>query len=161
MKQSIPFILLMLLLSACDNQSVKIADEKSTFSLDSVRADIEANNNNFITAFAKNDSALFVSLFTKEGCLMPDGAPKMCGPEALYGFLKGGIQMGIAGLKLTIIEVTGGPELVSEEGVYELSDKDGKSMEKGKFLVTWKQEDGTWKRYRDTWNAEPLTPPAQ
>lgn len=160
MKQVISFLLFVLILSACSNQSAKNVEATSAFNIDSVRAQIEVNKDNFIKAFATGDSALFVSLFTKDGCLMPDGAPKMCGPEALYAFLKGGIEMGIGGMKLDIVEVTGGPELVSEEGVYQILDKEGKSVESGKFLVTWKQENGVWKRYRDTWNAETPTPQA-
>jgi ketosteroid isomerase-like protein len=160
MKQTISLLFLVLIVSACTNQSEKNAETTSTFNIDSVRAQIELNKDNFIKSFATGDSALFVSLFTKDGCLMPDGAPKMCGPAALYAFLKGGIEMGIGGMKLDIIEVTGGPELVSEEGVYQLMDKEGKSVESGKFLVTWKQEDGVWKRYRDTWNAETPAPAA-
>ncbi len=160
MKQTISFLLFVLILSACSNQSEKNVETTSAFNIDSVRAQIETNKENFIKAFATGDSALFVSLFTKDGCLMPDGAPKMCGPEALYAFLKGGIEMGIGGMKLDIVEVTGGPELVSEEGVYQILDKEGKSVEAGKFLVTWKQENGVWKRYRDTWNAETPVPQA-
>lgn len=160
MKQTISFLLFVLILSACSNQSEKNVETTSAFNIDSVRAQIEVNKDNFIKAFATGDSALFVSLFTKDGCLMPDGVPKVCGPEALYAFLKGGIEMGIGGMKLDIVEVTGGPELVSEEGVYQILDKEGKSVEAGKFLVTWKQEDGVWKRYRDTWNAETPAPPA-
>jgi len=158
MKQTISFLLFVLILSACSNQPEKNIETTSAFNIDSVRAQIETNKDNFIKSFATGDSALFVSLFTKDGCLMPDGAPKMCGPEALYAFLKGGIEMGIGGMKLDIVEVTGGPELVSEEGVYQILDKEGKSVESGKFLVTWKQEDGVWKRYRDTWNAETPAP---
>ena len=158
MKQIISFLLFVLIISACSNQSEKNFDTNLTFNIDSVKAQIEVNKDNFIKAFATGDSALFVSLFTKDGCLMPDGAPKMCGSEALYAFLKGGIEMGIGGLKLDIVEVTGGPELVSEEGVYQIMDKEGKSVEAGKFLVTWKQENGVWKRYRDTWNAETPAP---
>ncbi len=161
MKQTIFFLVSLLILSACSNPSGKDVETGTAFNIDSARADIEANKDNFIKAFATGDSALFVSLFTKDGCLMPDGAPKMCGPEALYAFLKGGIEMGISNLQLDIIEVTGGPELVSEEGVYKILDKDGKAIEAGKFLVTWKQEEGVWKRYRDTWNAETPAPPAK
>lgn len=160
MKQTISLLLFILLLAACSNQSEKAVEANVTFNIDSVKAQIEVNKDNFIKAFATGDSALFVSLFTKDGCLMPDGAPKMCGPAALYAFLKGGIEMGIAGMKLDIIEVTGGPELVSEEGVYQILDKEGKAVESGKFLVTWKQEEGVWKRYRDTWNAETPAPTA-
>lgn len=158
MKQTISLLFLVLIVSACTNQSEKNTETTSTFNIDSVRAQIELNKDNFIKSFATGDSALFVSLFTKDGCLMPDGAPKRCGPEALYAFLKGGIEMGIGGMKLDILEVIGGPELVSEEGVYQILDKEGKSVESGKFLVTWKQEDGVWKRYRDTWNAETPAP---
>lgn len=161
MNKLITLAALMLAIVSCKSHT-ESEQTNAAFNLDSVRTAIEANNKQFAEAFAKNDSALFVSLFTKDGCLMPDAAPKMCGPEALTAFLRGGIEMGMVGMNLTIVELTGGPELVAEEGLYEVLAKDGMVVEKGKFIVTWKQEDGVWKRYRDIWNSEtPPPPPAK
>jgi ketosteroid isomerase-like protein len=41
-------------------------------------------------------------------------------------------------------------------------DSAGNKLEKGKFIVLWKQEKGIWKMYRDIWNsdASPLPTPS-
>ena len=93
---------------------------------------------------------------------MPDGgAPKMCGAEGLSQFLAMAKGLGVADIKLSTVEVIGGKELVSEEGTYVVLAADGSTIDKGKFLVTWKQENGTWKKYRDIWNTDTPPPPAK
>ena len=149
------------LLFAC-NQPASTADAANDFNLDSVKAAIDANNHHFSEAVVKGDSALFVSGYTKDGCVMPDGgAPKMCGAEGLSQFLAMAKGLGVADIKLSTVEVIGGKELVSEEGTYVVLAADGSTIDKGKFLVTWKQENGTWKKYRDIWNTDTPPPPAK
>jgi ketosteroid isomerase-like protein len=33
-------------------------------------------------------------------------------------------------------------------------DKDGKQIDKGKYIVLWKKEDGKWKLFRDCYNSD-------
>ena len=144
---------------AC-NQPAATKDTTGSFNLDSVKVAIAANNKTFSEAIEKGDSALFVSSYTTDGCVMPNGgAPKMCGSEGLSKFFGMAKQMGINSVKLTTTEVLGGKELVSEEGLYEIVDKVGNTTDKGKFIVTWKEEKGTWKKYRDIWNSDMPPPP--
>jgi ketosteroid isomerase-like protein len=146
------------IIMAC-NQPAGTKDAVGSFNLDSVKAAIAANNDAFTRSIEKGDSALFVSLYTADGCVMPDGgAPKMCGAEGLSQFFGMAGKMGIHSIKLTTTEVIGGKELVSEEGAYEIIGDAGKTLDKGKFIVTWKEEKGTWKKYRDIWNTD--MPPA-
>ena len=84
---------------------------------------------------------------------------RMTGTAAITGFFSGGYALGIRNGKLTTEEVMGGPEVVSESGKYIISDSAGKTMDEGKYMVLWKQENGKWKMYRDIWNSD-LPPPA-
>jgi len=43
---------------------------------------------------------------------------------------------------------------ITEEGVFEINLKDGKQIDKGKYVVVWKKEDGKWKLYRDMSNTD-------
>jgi hypothetical protein len=39
---------------------------------------------------------------------------------------------------------------------------DGKVLDKGKYIVIWKKEDGTWKLHRDIWTTSvPPAPPQE
>jgi ketosteroid isomerase-like protein len=60
--------------------------------------------------------------------------------------------MGVINVSLTTEEVMGGPEVVIETGTYELSGIANKSLDKGKFVVAWKKEDGKWKMQRNIFN---------
>lgn len=33
-------------------------------------------------------------------------------------------------------------------------DKDGKQLDKGKYIVLWKKEEGKWKLFRDCYNSD-------
>lgn len=147
------------LVLAC-NQPAGTKEAAGSFNLDSVKAAIDANNAVLVAAIKKGDSASFVSCYTKDGCIMSSNMPKACGPGDMGKFLTGLRQMGIENLKITATEVFGGKELISEEGIFEILTNDGKTMDKGKYIVTWKQEDGKWKKYRDIFNSDMPPPPS-
>jgi ketosteroid isomerase-like protein len=143
------------MLIACNQHQTTPTPITPGFSLDSAKAAIDANNRAFTESIEKGDSLLFISGYATDGCVIPDGGmPKMCGKDGLAKFYAYVRSMSVASIKLTTTEVTGGEELVSEEGNYDVIAKDGSSIDKGRFLVTWKKESGTWKKYRDIWNSE-------
>jgi ketosteroid isomerase-like protein len=39
-------------------------------------------------------------------------------------------------------------------GLFEVSSKDGNQLDKGKYLVLWKKENGKWKLHRDISNID-------
>jgi len=53
----------------------------------------------------------------------------------------------------------GDEEMVVEEGEYTFRDKDGNQLDKGKYIVLWKPEDGKWKLFRDCYNSDLPLPP--
>jgi ketosteroid isomerase-like protein len=135
------------------------AAQADSFSLDSVKAAIAASNATFGDGFATGDSVAFASHYTTDGCISPSNFPKMCGSAAIMAYFNGGYKMGIRGIKLSTEEVMGGKEGVIETGQYEIFADKNMSIDKGKFIVMWKQENGKWKMYRDVWNTDlPATP---
>ena len=153
MKNMIIPILAVLFFMSCNEVKEEKIVEKS-FDLAPVKAAIEASNKTYGDAFVKGDSALMIAKYTKDGCIMPEGAPKMCGAEGLGAFFAvGHKQMGIKNVKLTTEEVMGSGDVVVETGTYDLIGAGDKSMDKGKYVVAWKQEDGKWKMHRDMFNS--------
>lgn len=148
------------LLAACGESATTKEAATPAFNMDSVKVAIDANNAALISSMKSNDSATFVSLYTKDGCIMAEHAPSFCGSAGLAQFLAGTQQMGLTDMKLTVTEIIGDNTLVSEEGTYELIGKEGVTIDKGKYIVTWKKEDGVWKKYRDIFNTNmPMVPP--
>ena len=148
----------MALLVALNIVSCKDADKAtaatSTFNMDSVKSAIAASNKSYGECFAKGDSTGFVSHYTKDACIYVSNMPRMCSPAAIAGFFNMGCKMGIKGLDLTTEELIGGKDGVAEIGKYNMKDSAGNSMDKGKFIVVWKEEDGKWKMHRDIWNSD-------
>ena len=159
MKNIIIPILAVLFFTSCN----EVKEEKivgKSFDLAPVKAAIEASNKTYGDAFVKGDSALMIAKYTKDGCIMPAGAPKLCGAEGIGGFFSiAKNQMGIKNVKLTTEEVLGSGDVVVETGTYDLIGAGDKSIDNGKYVVAWKQEGGQWKMHRDIFTSS-VAPPA-
>ena len=152
-------VCLVIFFSSCNNESAKTG--AGVFSLDSAKAAIAASNNIFGASFTTGDSTAFVNCYASDGCIYNANMPKQCGAQAINGFFNVGYQFGIRKIALTTEEVMGGKEAVVETGKYEVFIANNVSVEKGKFVVIWKEENGKWKMFRDIWNSDaPAPPPA-
>lgn len=154
MKKLLFISITVLAFAQCKTEQKK---ETTVFSLNAAKVAIAESNKTYGEGFAKGDSSLFINKYSKDGCIMPANAPKLCGSQAIGMFFKGAKSNGVQNINLTTEEVMGGPEVVVETGTYELLGVANKSLDKGKFVVAWKMEDGKWKMHRDifTTNAAP------
>lgn len=162
MKQFLGLLLIastITLLSACNNEVAKTEPVAAVFSLDSVKAAIEASNKVFGECWATGDSVRFAGCYTTDACINPPNLPRMCGSKAITAFFNGGYQMGVRNIKITTEEVMGEAGGVAEMGTYEMFGDKNMSLDKGKFIVVWKQENGKWKMHRDVWNSDTTPPP--
>jgi len=153
------------LLFSCNSETTKTTEPAaataSSFNLDSAKAAIAASNASYGNCFATGDSAKMVSLYTSDACIYPSNMPKMCGSQSINAFFNGGYKMGIRNIKLTTAEVMGSNDGVIETGTYELMAEKGATLDKGKFMVMWKEENGKWKMHRDIWNTDMPAAPAK
>ena len=147
----------VILFSSCNNEAAKI--ETTGFSLDNAKADIAASNKVFGACFATGDSTAFANCYSTDGCIYNANMPKVCGTAGIKTFFSMGYASGIRNVVLTTEEVMGGKEAVVETGKYEVLIANNVSVEKGKFVVAWKEENGKWKMYRDIWNSDAPPPP--
>jgi ketosteroid isomerase-like protein len=150
-------VIIAILFSSCNNEAAKT--ETAVFSLDSAKAAFAASNKVFGACFATGDSVAFANCYASDGCIYNANMPKVCGTDGIRSFLNIGYQSGIRNVVLTTEEVMGGKEAVVETGKYEVFIADNVSVEKGKFVVVWKEENGKWKMYRDIWNSDAPPPP--
>lgn len=130
--------------------------------IDEARKAIDEQNKTYGDCFARLDSAAFLDRYTSDACLMPPGAPAMCGKEGINGFFQYSTKnMGVRNIAITTDELMGSEDAMVEIGQYELFGDSAKtkSMEKGKFMVVWKKDNGKWKMHRDIFNNTPPPPP--
>ncbi len=151
-----PSALIALMLFAC-NQAEEPKTETAaaeSFNLAAVKDSIVASNNRLSAAIAAGDSVALAALYTSDAKIMPANMPAMSGTAGITSFANEVFKMGIKNVKFEVADVWGGKDLVGEEGTFTISDDKGAVIDKGKFLVFWKQEDGKWKAFRDIFNSD-------
>lgn len=159
MKKFLVPCLAVLFFYSCKESAEKSEAEK-VFDLAPAKAAIAESNKTYGDAFVKNDASLLVAKYTKDGCIFPAGAPKLCGAEGIGGFFSVAQKgMGVKNVNLVTEEVMGGKEIIVETGTYQLLGIADKIIDNGKFVVAWKQEDGKWKMHRDCFTSS-VAPPA-
>jgi ketosteroid isomerase-like protein len=72
------------------------------------------------------------------------------GIESAWGQV---IRMGVKSVKVNTVDVIGNAQLLVETGMFELYGDNNKLLDKGKYVVVWKPENGGWKIYRDIGNS--------
>jgi ketosteroid isomerase-like protein len=66
--------------------------------------------------------------------------------------------MGIQKVKMEIVEVEDYGDTAFEISRFTLYGADGQELDKGKYIVIWKQEAGEWKLHRDIFNSSNPAP---
>lgn len=145
-----------LILLSCNNVQDKIEIEKSASSFDIKQgeASIMQSNQNLMKAFKTDDSAGVVNCFTTDAKLMCSNQPSIEGKENIRSYFSNMMRKGIAAIDLKTIKILGDSSILAEEGTYLFSDSEKKQIDKGKYIVLWKQEAGNWRMYRDMWTSD-------
>jgi ketosteroid isomerase-like protein len=100
----------------------------------------------------KNNPAALDRVYTADARIMPPGAPMIEGREQIKKFWGQAIQaMGATSAKLATVSAEGAGDGVVEIGKADLTVGGGQTVAV-KYVVHWKQEDGTWKWHVDIWN---------
>ena len=117
------------------------------------RPAIEAANKQFIAAVAKGDAAALAGMYTAAGVAFPPNGEPTKGRAAIQKMWQGVIASGIKGATLTTSEVETHGDTAYEVGNYEMKVDGGKVVDRGKYIVIWKREQGQWRLHRDIWNS--------
>lgn len=148
----------ILFITACENTATENAagnntgDTTAAFDLSKARAWIESDNAKFMEEVKKGDSNALAAHYASDAWLMFDNSEPMKGKEIASAW-GGSFRMGLKELKLTTQDLTGNAELLAETGEFEVIGENNKTLDKGKYVVVWKPENGGWKIYRDIANS--------
>lgn len=118
-----------------------------------VQAAIAAVNENFMAAFNRWDAAGLADFYTENGQLLPTGSDFVTGRAAIQAFWQAAMDMGRKTVRLETVEAKGHGDTAIEIGKYTLRREAGNVIDRGKYVVIWKQEGGQWKLHRDIWNS--------
>ena len=120
---------------------------------------IDEANAEFSAAAAAGNAAGIAALYAKDGQLMPPGSEPLRGTEAIRKYWQGALASGIARVVLKTVDVFGQGTTATEVGEYELQDKAGKVLDRGKYIVVWRREGEKWKLLRDMFSTNLPPPP--
>jgi len=130
----------------------KMGDSTVAFDLGKAREWIEGDNAKFMEEVKKGDSNALAAHYASDGLLMFDKSEPLKGNDIASAW-GGAIRSGMKELKVTTTDVVGSAEVLAETGMFEVIGDGNKVVDKGKYVVVWKPENGGWKIYRDIGNS--------
>lgn len=113
---------------------------------------VEANKE-FMARYKGGDASGMAELYTEEGQVLPPNSDFVTGRTGIQALWQGLMDMGIREVKLETREVDGRDDTAFEVSTYTLLDENGHALDRGKYIVIWKLEDGDWKLHRDIFNS--------
>lgn len=151
-------------LVACNNPSatdnVKVSKESIIHDDESVKAYIREEALKFGEEVRRGDSTAMAAHYSSDAIVMPANSEQVTGNN-IVNFWGSVVRMGVKDLKLNITDIYGDGDVYVETGTLELFGTDNISLDKGKYVVVWKKENGNWKMYRDIWNSNLPVPGAK
>ena len=148
MKKQLFSVCIAATLFACKSET------KAPFDIANAKKEIEAANLEVSAFMAKGDSVGLASCYGTDGALLLNNMPPIKGQANLVKVWGGFINAGIAAIELNTTEVWGDENYITEYGTFVLKAKDSTQLDKGKYLVLWKKENGKWKFHRDISNSD-------
>ncbi len=121
--------------------------------LPDIRAAVAAGNQRFMIAVNRGDAAAMAAVYSSDAKVLPPGGEPVGGPAAIEAFWHGALQLGIKSARLETDEVELQGARAIEIGRYTLEGEAGRVLDRGKYLVVWRQEAGEWRLHRDIWNS--------
>jgi ketosteroid isomerase-like protein len=155
------FCLLVISASSCYTGPEGSATEAKTgspvFDKQKASAFIDSINAKFTEQVRNGDSVALAAHYSTDAELLFANSEPIKGKDILsaWGSI---IRMGVKEFTFTTTDITGSGDLLVETGMYEMKTADKKLVDKGKYVVVWKQQDGEWKLFRDIGNTS--LPPA-
>jgi uncharacterized protein (TIGR02246 family) len=140
------FAIVCLLMGSCSQGPVDVTGE------------IAAANQSIMAAYESGDASALKAFYTADAKLFPENSAAVEGPEAISGFYGIVMNMGIKKVKFETVTAQSYGDMAIEEGNYTLYVPGDYVADQGKYIVTWKKEEGKWKIYRDIWNTNNPAP---
>jgi len=111
------------------------------------------------SAFDAKDPAELAAIYAEDGALLPPNSEMMNGRAAIEAYWAEFQASGI-GAEITDTEVYAHSDLGYTVGTFIATDAGGATIDEGKYVVIWRNVDGTWQMHRDIWNSSrpPPTP---
>jgi uncharacterized protein (TIGR02246 family) len=139
--------------------AVTLPAQAETAKPDPARAFIEKQAVAFGEAFTRGDFKSVGEMYAEDAIVFPPDADMVQGRAAIQAFWKSVYDSGAKGASLSVVDVQSSGDVAAEVGRAYLTvtaPNQPEVRQHVKYVVVWKrQNDGSWKLYRDIWNAAP------
>jgi ketosteroid isomerase-like protein len=111
---------------------------------------IDSINTKFSEQIKNGDSMALASHYASDAEVLLSNSEPVRGKDILstWGSI---IRSGVKEMTFTTTDLTGNNDFLIETGYYEIK-VNSDQVNKGNYLVVWKQQNGEWKLYRDIGN---------
>jgi len=134
--------------------SCKKAEEVKPFDMVAAQKAIDECNTAFTTAFNKGDASGVANCYVADAKFMPPNTPSKDGMAAINEEIANYFKGDPIKLDIKSVGLWGDENLLVEENSWTLTDKDGKELDHGKSLVSYKKDGESWKIFRDIYNSD-------
>ena len=118
-----------------------------------IRDAVAEANEALMAQYRRGDAAGVADFYTEDGQIFPPNSEIITGKPAIEGFYQEMIDMGIKEMILETCELEGRYETAFEVTTYTLLDEKRQTIDQGRCIIIWKQEDGGWKQHRDMYHS--------
>jgi len=122
----------------------------------------ETSPHAWVKAFNATDATAFVSVYTSDCVVMPPNGLTMEGRQGVMAVFNYALRQGFQ-VTMNNEETVVSGDMAYRRGAYEYKDRDGESVEQGKYLQIWRKFDkDVWLLSRHSWNTDSrprVTPP--
>lgn len=126
-------------------------DTETAFDMQKAKSFIDSVNTKFSQQLRDGDSVALASNYWPDAELLLSNSESIKGKDIISAWA-GSINMGIRDMTFITTDITGDTNFIIETGAYEMRDANKTLIDRGKYVVVWKQQNGVWKLYRDIGN---------
>ena len=145
-------MILFLIILFVDCQQPK--ETNPVFNTEQAKAEIASQLKVYENAMANGDILTLSNMYTEDAEILNSGRPNTIGRENISKVFEGWVRDSVIGSFVTT-GLWGNKDLLVEQGTGSFADAKGTWKSTGRYLLVWKNIDGEWKIFRDTWFADP------
>jgi len=139
---------------SCNNTPENLKLKEQQLSSAEAYKTVKQQQQLFMDLFKKRDSTGVAGLYTADAKVMNAGQPAAEGRDNIIRFFGSIFKTRPLIITVKTISVWNSKNMIVEEGKWIMADKDGKAYDHGKYLILWKMENSTWKKFRDCHNSD-------